>query len=65
VHLSDDGQSISVDSLLPFAPGLRGSPKSAPFEGNLQRLIDAWPTLPLTIRLSVLALVETAVPESQ
>ncbi len=38
--------------------------EKAPREGELQRLIDAWPTLPEPVKAGILAMVEAARPDS-
>jgi hypothetical protein len=42
-----------------LSPGCR-EPQQAPLDADLQRVLDAWPTLPEHIRAAVLALIVTA-----
>jgi hypothetical protein len=43
----------------PFALGLREKQNPATLDTDLQRVLDAWPTLPEALRAGILAMIRT------
>lgn len=60
--MSPSGNSTTTDSVTPCDtdPASARSRISSQSDPELQRVIDAWPTLPSALRAGVLAMVEAA-----
>jgi hypothetical protein len=61
-HVSpcDEIPSTSTGDMVLFAPGLRENQKPKTNSPDVQRILDAWPTLPEALRASILAMIEAA-----
>ena len=58
-HKSHAETTFGNDAI-PFDAGLRENENPPPLDADLQRVLDAWATLPAALRAGILAMIDAA-----